>query len=341
MLLWAGTQCPCNLGGAGAGAGREPPLRAGASLTSHHWDWKSPPPCLHGGTLQGPQAPPGREAGLLQCAQECKPLRPLAGSSKCLQRGQWLWTLPRPQPRTRKSQRPGPRPWPAPRSPGWNGADWPGWRPPGLPLQGDLFAKSCFGSTEEGVDRKFGQRPVQEQGLREEKPRQVRSQRVRTGPTGADISFLSSPLPNFIFPQIPPSHLHWWEREICMKLVRKGAGARRGRDTVSGSRERGPPFSPAPWGLHNGSAVGEAAPGSAPSGILSPGPGGGSKAWEDRRGSKMRQCLWEESPRAARDKARDAQHRPLGAEPVSREEKLSVKVVWRFGNPDRPGWEEL
>lgn len=34
-------------------------------------------------------------------------------------------------------------------------------------------------------------------------------------------------------------------------------------------------------------------------------------------------------------------HRPLGAEPVSQEEKLSVKVVWRCGNPDRPGWEEL
>lgn len=54
----------------------------------------------------------------------------------------------------------------------------------------------------------------------------------------------------------------------------------------------------------------------------------------------MRQCLWEES-QATRDKARDAQLRPLGAEPVSREETLSVKVVWRFGNPDRPGWEGL
>lgn len=34
-------------------------------------------------------------------------------------------------------------------------------------------------------------------------------------------------------------------------------------------------------------------------------------------------------------------HRPLRAKTVPREEKLSVKVVWRVENPDRPGWDGL
>lgn len=61
-----------------------------------------------------------------------------------------------------------------------------------------------------------------------------------------------------------------------------------------------------------------------------------------KEGGELRQCLWKESPDPTQGKSQGPfSHRALGAEPVSQEEKLSVKVVWRFGNLDRPGWSEL
>lgn len=205
VLLWAGTRSsvPLQL--------RRGRGRAGTSASGWSQSDFSPlglevPSALSTwvASCRAQQAPPGQEAGLLQCVQEFKPVtgRWLTAAN-AFRGGSGSGPCPGPQSRTRKSRRPGPRPWPAPRSLGWNGTDCLAWRPPGLPLQGDLFAKSCFSSTEEGVDHKFEQRPVQEQGLREEKLRQVRSQRVRIEPTGAEIYFSSLPPPQLYLPPNP------------------------------------------------------------------------------------------------------------------------------------------
>lgn len=65
-------QCPCNLGGAGAGAWWEPQLQAGASRLLSTGTGRVLCPVCMGGILQGPAGQAGQEAGPQLCAQEFK-----------------------------------------------------------------------------------------------------------------------------------------------------------------------------------------------------------------------------------------------------------------------------
>lgn len=144
-------------------------------------------PVYVGGILRGPDRPSlARKLDPSSVSRNLsRPATGLAAMTACREGSGYRACLGR-RSGARQSMRLRPDPGLPPEVPRWDGA----WLPRlevalALPLRGDLFAKSCFSSTEgeaveeERVEHKFGQRPAQEWGHREEKLRQVTSQRVR------------------------------------------------------------------------------------------------------------------------------------------------------------------
>lgn len=96
------------------------------------------------------------------------------------------------------------------------------------------------------MELKFGQKPVQEWGLREEKLRQVPSPRVRSWEARAEIPFLPPPQP-CLLPRFPPLLLTGGREGLASSSPfprGKGPGEKRG-GLILVQKER------VPWGLHH------------------------------------------------------------------------------------------